>query len=160
MANAKWADVAHYYLMSNVLINDGRPTPIQKYWDGTRIVCQYQPILRHISDITADERKDLWRFVFGNWKGGNIKLSERALEFTGRTQFLKSTGSMSSDRWVLTQGVERLGIEFNGTIWADCDLHSFGFDMHATTHWLIARGFDVFGLIQSGQAIRKEATNG
>ena len=26
--------------------------------------------------------------------------------------------------------------------------------------WLISRGFDVFGLIESGQAIRKEMGNG
>jgi len=166
----EFKDVAHHYLTSGIRCHfykvgktyangdhDGYATLNHAHLElmrgGHWIVV---PELREVGSMTTDEMKVLWRLVFGGWKGGNIRFSETALDFRGLIQFIKSTGSMTSDRWVLVQGIERLGIEHQGSIWADCGLHNFGFDSHLATHWLYANGYDVHGLIAAGKATRKE----
>lgn len=105
--------------------------------------CQIQ--LRPLSDMTEEERKELWEFVF------NRKFGENGTEYL-RDHLPIPTGRT---RWVLTSGVERLGIQFNGRIWYDSDLQHWNFSQHEVTRWLLSRSFDLFDLIESGLAINK-----
>jgi len=73
--------------------------------------------------------------------------------FTGNVAFINEKNVHQVPRRVLTQGVERLGIESDGTIWADCDLHPWRHNQHSVTLFLLSKGFDLFDLIESGEAI-------
>lgn len=121
----KWEDVAHHY---------------------SRTFADSSPVLRPITAMTEAERKELWRLIFSQGS-----FNELGLDFTGRTQWIDKRTYNTEPRWVMMQGVERLGIEANGYIWADSDLHHFKHNPNVTTHWLISKGFDVFGLINSKQ---------
>lgn len=117
-------------------------------WDQeTRLVFQdVQPILRPLNSMTEEERAALWSVVFNgaHWR-----------KFTGSTRWIPEQSLSSDPRWVLMQGVERLAIEMNGTVWADSDLHSYKHNQHEVTRWLLSKGFDLFSLIPSGLAIDK-----
>lgn len=113
-----------------------------------------KPILRPLSDMTEDERKELWRLVFSQGHGRNF--SEAAKTFTGRVVFIDEKTYYNVPRHVMMQGVERLAIESDGTIWADCDLHNWRHNQHETTRWLLSKGFDLFNLIPDGLAIDRK----
>jgi len=102
-----------------------------------------RPILRRLASMTEDEMKALWAIVF-----------HRPFPDSGRIE--KSyMQDKKNPRWVLMSGVERLGIQLNGDIWADSDLHIWQQNPHLLTVYLLKQGFDLFGLIDSGQAIDK-----
>ncbi len=108
-----------------------------------------KPILRPLSDMTEGERKELWDIVF----------QKRFIsEFKGNTVFINKDNN-GIPRWVLSSGVERLGIQFDGRIWADSDLHVWDHNQHEITRWLLNKGFDLFSLIESGLAIDKTTLN-
>lgn len=108
-------------------------------------------ILRPISDMTDEERKELWRMIFSE---GN-HFNESALNYRGRTLWFDKKERNSEPRWVMMQGVERLGIEMNGHVWADCDLQHWKHNQHEVTLWLLGKGFDLFNLIGRKMAIDK-----
>lgn len=110
---------------------------------------EIKPILRPLSDMTKEERKELWKLVFNREFGvnGNIQLRDHLPTPSGRT------------RWVLMSGVERLGIQFDGKVWYDSDLQHWNFSQHEVTRWLLSKHFDLFGLIESGLAIDKTTLN-
>ena len=129
----KWAEVAHYYQKSEILIQTN-DVGIREMLgaQGTRGVMyatrahamlsrwgQHKPILRALEDMTEDEAMELWNSVLG------------------RVAFDESLYSPYGTplRMYLTKADFWLPNEF---------------------HWLISKGFDVFGLIASGQAVRKE----
>lgn len=62
------------------------------------------PKLRVISDMTDSEKRELWVLVFKSAFSGNNII------------FIDKTTRSSSPRWVMSCGVERLGIELDGTI--------------------------------------------
>ncbi len=100
-------------------------------------------VLRTISDITDDEKKDIYHIIFKKQfpPSGNI--------------IWRSDKSITTDpRWMLLSGVDRVGIEMNGTVWADCDLHTYKYNQHFITAFLISKGFDLFGLLESKLAIQ------
>lgn len=109
-------------------------------------------VLRPIKNMTEEERKELWRLVFSF---GNI-LGERALDFTGITSFKHESTYYHRPRHIMMQGVERLAIENDGTVWADCDLQKWRYNQHEVTRWLLSKGFDLFNLIDQGLAIKAE----
>lgn len=119
-----------------------------KYWDEHKRI-----LLRPLSDMTEVERKELWQLVFSQGHGKNF--SERAKDFTGSLRFIDEKTYYNVPRYIMMQGVERLGIESDGNIWADCDLHNWRHNQHETTRWLLSKGFDLFGLIEAGLAIDK-----
>lgn len=106
---------------------------------------EFKPILRRLSSMTEEERAELWSLVFGN----------EHRKFTGRTTWFEKPSLSSDPRWVLLQGVERLGIEMNGHVWADSDLHLFKHNQHEVTRWLLSKGFDLFGLHEAGLCLYK-----
>lgn len=100
------------------------------------------PILRPLSSMTKEEKKDIYKLIFGK-------------EFPASgTIFYRPDKTLSSEpRYILTTGVDRVGIEMNGTVWADCDLQNYKHNQHEITLYLLSRHFDLFNLIKSGIAI-------
>lgn len=105
---------------------------------------EIKPILRPLPDITEEERKDIWKIIF-----------KREFSSTGQTIWFKEESLTAEPRWVLMSGVERIGIEMNGDVWADSDLHKYKFNPHEITHYLLSKHFDIFNLIPEGLAIDK-----
>lgn len=105
---------------------------------------EIKPHLRHISSMTNEEMHELWANIFGR-------------EFNnGRIHKLPAQGSLPA-RYVLCSGLERLGIEADGSVWYDSDLNPGRFNQHVVTLWLIRKKFDLFNLIGTNQAIKTEA---
>ncbi len=105
-------------------------------------ISMIRPILRPIPVITEEERIGLWELVFKR-------------PFKGVTKFHDKKCITSEPRWVLWSGVERLGIEIDGRVWADSDLQHYKYNQHDVTRYLLSKHFDIFGLIEGGLAIDK-----
>lgn len=113
------------------------PERLQQILDGER---DNKPILRPLSSMIEEEMKWLWRFMFNR-------------DFKGRVIFRDDKTTTSEPRWIMMSGVERLGIEMNGTVWADSDLSNWKHNQHEITRYLISKSFDIFNLIPEGLAI-------
>lgn len=97
----------------------------------------------NISKHNTYRDKEMWLLVFKrNFVGNNIR-------------FIKERTTLLEPRWVLSSGVERLGIQMNGEVWYDSDLQTYKFNQHLVTLLLLSKGFDLFGLIEAGLAIDK-----
>lgn len=154
----EFKEVAHLYLGCEVKENSGleRTLFLKKVTNGnpSNIVevgvalvswnmyfTEIKPILRPLSGMTEGERKDLWFIVFNR-------------AFSGKELFFNDNPERKSKaRWVLMSGVERLGVETGGHVWADSDLQTWAHNQHDITRYLISKHFDLFNLIESGQAI-------
>jgi hypothetical protein len=79
---------------------------------------EVKPILRPLSDMTEEERSEIFKMVFG-----------REFPSNGGIRFIEKT-RIDPSRWVLSSGVDRLGIELDGTVWYDVDLHIHRFNQH------------------------------
>lgn len=88
--------------------------------------------LRPLSDMMDDEKRAIYKLIFGK-------------EYKGEIQFYSDRTTLQEPRWLLWQGVDRVGIQLNGQIWADCDLHPYKFNQHEITHYLLKQGFWLFG---------------
>lgn len=108
-----------------------------------------KPILRRLADLTRDEMKIIWNAIIG-----------RPFPDTGNILWFDKETSTSCKRWGMMSGVDRVGIELNGNVWADCDLSHIKFNPNLIAHFLIKQGFDIFGLIDAGLAIDQKTTNG
>lgn len=93
-------------------------------------------------DMTEDEMKEIFNLIFKRIfpPSGNILLFD-----LGKKE----------ERRVLWTGVERVGIDLSGDIWADSDLHIYKFNPHLITAYLLKQRFDLFELIKNGEAIDK-----
>lgn len=112
--------------------------------------CDFKLLLRKISEITEAEKKELWRLIFSQGHGKDF--TDRFKDFQGSTRVITEKTYYDVPRNVMMQGVERLAIESDGNIWADCDLHNWRHNRHTVTAWLLSKGFDLFGLIEAGHA--------
>ena len=148
METIEFKDVAHLYVgcmlrkgsvLSHLLIHEANEAAFNA-WDDIK------PILRPLSDISKDELSNLWNIVFNREFNGVIHKFKA--NDTGR-------GSYAAERYVMHSGVERLGVEFDGNIWADSDLSVWRYNKHKITAYLLSNHFDLFGLIESGEAIDK-----
>ncbi len=106
-------------------------------------------ILRPLSDMTEEERDEFWIFIF---RGFNYPSGKK---FNGITRFIDKSTTNPVPRWVLMQGVERVGIEWDGHVWADSDLHPWMFNRAEVTLWLLKKSFDLFELIENNLALDK-----
>ena len=145
MEPIQFKDVAHLY-KGCVMQHSGDQLettyPILTGWLLDRLNENFKPVLLKILDITDAERKEIYKLAF-----------KRDSPESGTTVFREDRTLQSEPRWVLSTGVDRLGIETNGTVWVDCDLHPYKHNQHEITLFLLKRGFDLFGLIESGQAV-------
>lgn len=102
-------------------------------------------LLRPFSDMTEAEMKEIYSIIF-----------KREFPKSGRIQFHSERTVYLEPRWVLLSGLDRLGIEANGTVWADCDLHHYKHNQHEITRYLLSKSLDLFGLIEAGLATKKQ----
>ena len=150
----KWADVAHYYAKSDHEVylswinDDGTQCEMTRKAQFEDFKPYYierfnlKPILNHLRDMTEAQVLECIKCGWPVVAGKPIKEfacipdhSEFGSAFTYKIVFDGSPHYMA------------------GTMsFRSLDSNQFV--------WLISRGFDVFGLIESGQAIRKEAGNG
>mgnify|MGYP003473311011 FL=1 len=134
MSDTKWADVAHYYLRSGIKCNVYRGDLTERRGDCKHTVETFG--IKHLR-VAADS------MTFGCVP--ILRHRDDMTEAEDNECMLVHT------RWISNE-------EFKNVIWSLTKQHKT-FDQYST-HWLISRGFDVFGLIESGQAIRKEMGNG
>ncbi len=162
MSDTKWADVAHYYLRSGIKCNVSRGDLTGKQGDWRQTVEKFGakhlrvnsdgmtfwcvPILRHLDDMTKAECIDYTEFVWADSEFSKVNRSQKISVVWAKD----SVNLREMYRQCL------FAVRQKGIMWPffPNDINQFGF------HWLVSRGFDVFGLIESGQAIRKEAGNG
>lgn len=107
-----------------------------------------KPILRRLESLTRDEMKDIWQLIFG-----------RPFPDSGNIIWFDKEDRRSCKRWVMMSGVERVGIELNGNVWADSDLSHHKFTPGLVTHYLLTKHFDLFVLIDAGLAIEAKPVN-
>ena len=134
MSDTKWADVAHYYLRSGIKCNVYRGDLTERRGDCKHTVETFG--IKHLR-VAADS------MTFGCVP--ILRHRDDMTEAEDNECMLVHT------RWISNE-------EFKNVIWSLTKQHKT-FDQYST-HWLISHGFDVFGLIESGQAIRKEMGNG
>ena len=134
MGDTKWADVAHYYLRSGIKCNVYRGDLTERRGDCKHTVETFG--IKHLR-VAADS------MTFGCVP--ILRHRDDMTEAEDNECMLVHT------RWISNE-------EFKNVIWSLTKQHKT-FDQYST-HWLISHGFDVFGLIESGQAIRKEMGNG
>jgi hypothetical protein len=103
---------------------------------------RYQLLLRPLSSMTEEEMRAVWQIVF-----------DKPFHASGRILWIDKEDRRSAKRWVLMSGVDRLGIEMTGTVWADIDLGTYKFNPNHVSHYLLSCGFDLFNLIEIGLAI-------
>lgn len=145
MNDLKWADVAHMYINSDIRAVYGEESVFLVECRANLLLYQYcdeaqqdfpledidaKPILRHLEDMTEEECIDLW-------------------------EYLNEGDSFNTSRWVNAGAVA----------WWQSFLRmrteSHGLEASPVIHyWLLSRGFDLYRLIEKGEAIRKEASNG
>lgn len=150
----KFLDVAHLYLPfsaktdDNLIFNivgvslDERLFQVEDennsiWWNDT----VFTPILRPIAAITLEEKKELWRIVFGYPFGENgiIVTHKKARDY--------------AERWIMHSGVERLCIAMDGDVWADSDLERHAYNKHKVTLFLLKKGFDLFEFLDRKEAV-------
>jgi hypothetical protein len=149
MIEKKLSDYLHFYLGCDCFTDSGMKGSLIQVnsksllcrlvinkagQDISKPIKEVKPTLRRISSMTEEEKKDLFAFIF-----------RRPFPDSGRILFFDKATTQSDPRYVLMTGVERLGIEMNGTVWADSDLHNYKHNQHAVTAWLLKKGFWLFG---------------
>lgn len=158
MSKIKFIDVAHLYLPFSAKVDDKiySVSGYSKQEDMFQVEIEneepdwwntsnFRPILRTTGSITLPEMKHIYSIVF-----------KKPFHETGIVKFFPEKSLVSEPRWVLMTGVDRLGIEINGNVWADCDLHNLKHNQHLVTKWYLENWFDLFGLIESGEALDKD----
>lgn len=150
----KLQDYIHYYINCYGVLN-GRDTQLigvvadnyhfidvetNQYGDGD--LGNFKPVLRPLASMTRYEMKDIWQLIF-----------IRPFHENGNIIWFDKEDRRSDKRWVMMSGVERVGIEMNGNVWADSDLSHHKFNPNIITHYLLKKHFDLFGLINAGLAI-------
>ncbi len=156
-------DVFYLYLGQTCTIGDSLDVhPIcmvteQSVCTGTNMKCvpmwfkmsACKPILRHLSDITEMEFIKLLTIVYEKVFQNHPDIEKSSIHFDGDNSVgLKCVDRVDNSDIGFTIEIER-GVEFsvNGS-----KLMVNQFDITAK---LLERGFDLFGLIESGQAIDK-----
>ena len=162
MSDTKWADVAHYYLQSPIFLRDddgneydrGVAVSYNRYYRCTPILRDIADMLPDFYDRTPSDEEDatadricatLWDIAFPDSK------EDRSCGVFEQKQ---------NGMWMLRYGSERLFLHECGEMFADGGNGLIPFNAADMVHFLTSEGFDIFGLIKSGQAIRKETGNG
>jgi len=143
MSDTKWADVAHYYLKSGINVTWKTIFDRREFMseigtmslDSLTTMPDSKPILRHRDDITEAQAREICEPMIESLKeveGDSFEPPKSYKEFLLRPFTHKGTWSLLD--------------------------HALGNprDWHKFIKW----GIDVFRLIESGQAIRKEVGNG
>jgi hypothetical protein len=143
----------HLYLGCEVSVTniEGRYTTIidydffQRFYDedDNRFMNDPKPILRKLSSMRDDDRKEIFELVFKR-------------KFVGDNITRRDEGKKEA-RWVLWSGLDRLFLYDDGDVGADCDLQHFRVHMPTIVKHLLSKGFDLFGLIEKGLALDSDS---
>ena len=174
MTEFKWADVAHYYTKSPIgaMVNGVKSVVTSMDSDGSIYTDEppshgqgvtvypesvesgeYTTILRHLEDMTEEEVKEMHMAFFKyedvDYSGNKIKARAADIrEHEGLVAATKIKKGYHFGKRAVTLYYEPC----DGRAGEICEpLHGLERGV-----WLISRGFDVFGLIEAGEAIRKE----
>lgn len=162
--NAEAIKYLHLYTGTEVAKANGKDiqvhTLIGVYNDGKNIKCDLKHrglhlkedvpldtialLLRPLVSITQAELKEIFLIVF-----------KRHFPLNGGISYLTNKGHGFGPRFVLSSGLDRLGFEIDGYIWADTDLSNRIFNQHKVTIFLLKQGFDLFNLLPQGAALDK-----
>lgn len=112
------------------------------YNDDADDPARVKPILRRLEDLTEEEMKSIWQIII-----------KRPFPESGNIVWIDKENRTSCKRWCMMSGVDRVGIELNGNVWADCDLQHIKFNPHLVAHYLLQRHYDLFNLIDAGLAV-------
>jgi hypothetical protein len=137
----EFKDIANHFIGSQVLVTkgvfEGRIYTLSGELCDS--ICKgssfAKPILYPLSAITDEQKKKVYELIF-----------QRPFPETGAIIFKDDKTKSSDPRFVLMTGLDRLGIELNGTVWADCDLNNVKFNQHLITKQLCSWHYNVFGL--------------
>jgi hypothetical protein len=102
----------------------------------------YRLLLRRLEDMTRDDMKPIYAHIFS-----------KPFPDSGRIVWLGKEERTAAKRFVMMSGVDRVGIEMTGYIWADCDLSHVKFNPHLIAHYLLRQHFDLFNLIDNNLAV-------
>lgn len=105
-------------------------------------ISKVKPILRPLSSITENERKEIFYLIF-----------KKKFPISGSITFYDNTNISNNPRYVLWSGVDRVCVDVNGNVWADCDLHPYKYNQHQITMYLLSKHFDLFSLIEADLAL-------
>lgn len=149
-------DYLHYYMGCKVItIDDNEQAELVGVSDdnahlihdgtgsyGTCDISGVKPLLRRLEDMTREDMAIIYAHIFN-----------RPFPDSGRIVWFGKEERTAAKRYVMMSGVDRVGIEMNGYVWADCDLSHVKFNPHFIGHRLLQWGYDLFGLIPAGLAI-------
>lgn len=151
IADIKWADVAHMYIKSgiwcqwNQIDEHGENTfefDVMSYLDGPE---DCKPILAHLEDITGEQAREYYTLKTGlpSKYVNRIIIRGKSADIVSVTYLKKFPAAK-----VIFVDIANKATPLGG--------------QHTMKEflWLIHHRFDLFSLIESGQAIRKEASNG
>lgn len=128
----------------------GKNQPTEEIKSDKMENLQWAEVAHHYMPTHVNQVFSLW------W----VKVPNDSTVYTP-VPILRHIGDMTEDEdhecmLIHTRLIE--DIELKRVVWSLTKQHET-FDQYST-HWLLSRGFDLFGLIASGQAMRKEVLNG
>ena len=159
MSDTKWADVAHYYTKSHIEVvslrgSNPKTGQLMGMYQSDAVTVMFgknqnvdkrkfsvvqlewcKPILTHLRDMTEAEARELWE----------IQIGEAWVQDTDETAIQCLFFNIGNSQMEMADNATFLSVLVGEP---------------KAWNYLISRGFDVFGLIESGQAIRKEMGNG
>lgn len=160
----KLKDTIHFYLGCECLyeyengLTGGRDIMSEWHLNEVRIgSITVKPILRKVSDMTIDEANYL-ADLYSEW-AWRKSFEVTSLDFAG-SAFITIYYYLEGGPHGIGDGeyTEQLIIS-NDTIWArgyaDRNERKIVLNSHKMTHYLLKQGFDIFNLIESGQAIHE-----
>ena len=131
----KWQEVAHYYLLSNIEMRD-----VGKWKHPTDYFTPTKPSAPRLEGLTYLDRGDIQLMPV-------LRHLEDITEDEDRECMEVHTRWVEEENWTDKESLKKV-------IW-NLAKENKAFDQYSS-HWLFSHGFDVFGLIESGQAVRKE----
>lgn len=147
----KLQDYLHYYMGATFCTDNSQsevnPETLRFIYPMIEKGKSVQLLLRRFEDITKEQMKAIWGLIF-----------DRPFNENGRIDWFEKETFSACKRWIMWSGVERVGIELNGKVWADSDLHNYKYNPHVVTHYLLQQHFDLFGLIDAGLAVDVKTT--
>lgn len=138
---SKKDDTDEHYQLGGILDNETSYLR-SEYSEVCVANTRFKLLLTPLSDMTEEDARELFHIVFKR-------------EFRGSMSWMGNKGFDFDPRWVLQSGLDRLGIEVSGTVWADTDLKHRKHNQHEVTLFLLRKGYDLFNLIEKGEAINK-----
>jgi len=146
MKRKTWDEVAHHYTTSDIqLLNEtGKPQSC-KVAVSIGYLDQWKPILQHLDDITDEQAFEYAQMAM---EGEYVRQSGDVLQFCHKEKYWSHKGFPDyKNHWFKITYAD--GLSEGYVFFAKDVINPVGFD------WLTRNGFDLFGLIELGEAERR-----